>query len=62
METDKEIMEEMEREAAPAQEPVPEPVSPVTPPVNEPPVDEPPIPEPPAEVSFRSRQCSHYWF
>ena len=27
METDKEIMEEMEREAAPAQEPVPEPGS-----------------------------------
>ena len=53
METDKEIMEEMEREAAPAQEPVPEPVSPVTPPVNEPPVDEPPIPEPPAEVKTK---------
>ena len=29
METDKEIMEEMEREAAPAQEPVPEPASPL---------------------------------
>ena len=53
METDKEIMEEMEREAAPAQEPVPEPASPVTPPVNEPPVDEPPIPEPPAEVKTK---------
>jgi len=53
METDKEIMEEMEREAAPAQEPVPEPASPVTPPVSEPPVDEPPIPEPPAEVKTK---------
>ena len=53
METDKEIMEEMEREAAPAQEPVPEPASPVMTPVIEPPVDEPPIPEPPAEVKTK---------
>lgn len=55
METDKEIMEEMEKEAVPVQEPQPspEPAPFAAPPAGEPPIGEPPMPEPPAEVKAK---------